>query len=470
MRSDEIQTVCAYCRVSTDRDDQASSFESQKRFFREYIEREPAWRLYQIYADEGITGTSVKKRKAFQQMMADAYAGKFSLILTKEISRFARNLLDSIYYTRELRRIGVGVFFLNDNIDTRDSDAELRLAILSSIAQEESRRTSERVKWGQKRRMEDGVVFGHSLLGYDVREGKIIVNEEGAGTVRFIFSSFLEKNMSVSDIARALSARGILPKKSKAWSPSVVLRILKNEKYCGDLIQKKTVTPDYLSHEKKYNHGEEEFVILRDHHEAIIPREQFDAVQKILCTRRNEKRGERFTERYPFSGKIRCGICGKRMAARVQARSGGIYHLWRCGGSHASSIKNELVLEMMRLVMKEYADVFEEARVSVLHCLRAVDRREEYIEAKQKLLSLYLSGEIEKDEYLSAKARFCVEAEVLGDAQLDGILYEELFFREMLREITVYDVYAEVRLKGTERVFFFELLREGRQRTARLRK
>ena len=175
--------VAAYCRVSTDNEDQANSFESQQRYFRQYIERNPDWELYEIFADEGISGTNTKKRKEFNRMIACAKNGDFDLIITKEISRFARNTLDSIYYTRELKKHGVGVIFMNDNINTLDGDAELRLAIMSSIAQEESRKTSERVKWGQKRQMEQGVVFGRSMLGYDVEGGKMTINE------RFCLSS-----------------------------------------------------------------------------------------------------------------------------------------------------------------------------------------------------------------------------------------------------------------------------------------
>ena len=185
--------VAAYCRVSTDHEDQANSFESQQRFFRQYIQYHPDWELYAIFADEGLSGTTTKKRKEFQRMIACAQNGEIDLILTKEISRFARNTLDSISFTRELKRHGVGVIFMNDNINTLDGDAELRLAIMSSIAQEESRKTSERVKWGQKRRMERGVVFGRSMLGYDVKDGKMTINKEGAEVVRLIFHKFVEE-------------------------------------------------------------------------------------------------------------------------------------------------------------------------------------------------------------------------------------------------------------------------------------
>ena len=235
--------VAAYCRVSTDRDDQANSFESQQRYFREYIARQPGWELAGIFADEGLSGTSTKKRLAFQRMIVCAHAGLLDLIVTKEISRFARNTLDSIYYTRELKRLGVGVLFLNDNLYTLDGDAELRLTILASIAQEESRRTSERVKWGQKRRMEQGVVFGRNLLGYDVRGGVLIVNEPGAQIVREIFRRFVNDGKGAHTIARELNEAGVPTARGGPWRSSVILRILRNEKYCGDLVQKKTYTP-----------------------------------------------------------------------------------------------------------------------------------------------------------------------------------------------------------------------------------
>lgn len=279
---DMRKRVAAYCRVSTDHEDQANSFESQQRYFRQYIERNPDWELYEIFADEGISGTNTKKRSEFKRMIACAKEGDFDLIITKEISRFARNTLDSIYYTRELRKVGVGVLFLNDGINTLEGDAELRLSIMASIAQEESRKTSERVKWGQKRRMEEGVVFGRSMLGYDVKNGKMYVNEEGAEVVRKIFYKFVLERKSTHTIAKELLEEGIYPMRSEKWRNTVILRILQNEKYCGDLVQKKTFTPDYLSHEKKYNRGEEEFVIIKNHHVPIISREMFEKAEKIF--------------------------------------------------------------------------------------------------------------------------------------------------------------------------------------------
>lgn len=236
--------VAAYCRVSTDKEDQANSFESQQRYFREYIGRRSDWELYEIYADEGITGTSTEKRAAFNRMISDARLHRFDLIVTKEISRFARNTLDSLSYTRELKRMGIGVFFLNDNMNTLKEDSEMLLAIKSIMAQEESRFTSARVKWGQTRRMEQGVVFGRSLLGYDVKDGKMAVNPDGAEIVRLIFHKYVHERKGTTVIARELRESGYKTLTgSTSWRNTVILKILRNEKYCGDLNRKRPLPP-----------------------------------------------------------------------------------------------------------------------------------------------------------------------------------------------------------------------------------
>ena len=220
--------------MSTDKEDQANSFESQQRYFREYIDRQPDWELYQVYADEGITGTSTKKRAAFHRMIHDAQLHRFDLILTKEVSRFSRNILDTISYTRDLRHLGIGVLFMNDGIHTLEPDAELRLSIMGSIAQEESRKTSSRVKWGQTRRMEQGVVFGRSMLGYDVKNGKMTINPQGAEIVRLIFHKYVLERKGTTIIARELREAGYKTLTgSTNWRNTTILKILRNEKYCG---------------------------------------------------------------------------------------------------------------------------------------------------------------------------------------------------------------------------------------------
>ena len=363
--------VASYCRVSTDRDDQANSFESQQRYFKEYIDRQPDWELYEVYADEGITGTSTKKRAAFNRMIADAHFGKFQLILTKEVSRFSRNILDTITYTRELKALGVGVLFMNDGISTLEPDAELRLSIMGSIAQEESRKTSTRVKWGQTRRMEQGVVFGRSLLGYDVKDGCLTVNPEGAEIVRLIFYKYGVEKKGTTVIARELREAGYRTQSGNVkWSNTHIDKIQKNEKYVGDLVQKKTITPDYLSHAKKYNHGEEEFVIIRDHHEPIIDRELWDTVQRELKKRnRNGELGAGHSNRYVFSGKIKCGECGASFVSRKKSRKdGSLYKRWSCYTATSEGQKridvrgNEVGCDVGKLLRDELAlDILQQS-------------------------------------------------------------------------------------------------------------
>lgn len=325
--------VAAYCRVSTERDAQLNSLENQKLFFQQYIHTQPDWALYQIYADEGISGTGTRRRQGFLTMLSEAKQQKFQILLTKEISRFARNTLDSIYYTRLLKQWGVGVIFLTDNINTLDPDAELRLTIMASIAQEESRKTSERVKWGQRRQMEKGTVFGHSLLGYRLLGGRLEVVAEQAEIVRQIFEKFVTEQKGAYTIAKELTAAGVpTPGGGKVWSHSVILKILKNQKYAGDLVQKKTYTPDYLTHKKEINRGAEPLVILKNHHPPIIPPAVFAQAQQLLAQRQNYKKAEqyRYSHAYCFSGKIRCAGCGSHFSARAKQKAGKTYLYWHC--------------------------------------------------------------------------------------------------------------------------------------------
>ena len=437
--------VAAYCRVSTECEDQVNSFESQCLFFKQYIEHNPDWELYEIFADSGISGTNTKKRKEFNRMIACAKSGQLDLILTKEISRFARNTLDSIYYTRDLKKYGVGVIFMNDNINTLDGDAELRLSIMASIAQEESRRTSERVKWGQKRQMEQGVVFGRSMLGYDIKNGKMYINEEGATIVRLIFHKFVNEKKGAYVIARELREAGIAPMRANEWNSTVILRIIRNEKYCGDLVQKKTYTPDFLSHEKKMNHGEEEFVIIKDHHMPIIPRDLFDKANDILNEKSHSQKGKaKYSNRYLFSGKIKCGICGASYVARYKTRKDGSkYKAWSCltrvknGSPHIDkagnqtgcsgiSIHNEEALYIMYLTCKQL-DIEREKilylLIKIIDKVCSMDREDchniwaEQIETTKKkymnLIELYTSGDIDRKEFIAFKEKYYAQIKEL---------------------------------------------------------
>ena len=468
---DVRKRVAAYCRVSTDHEDQANSFESQQRYFRQYIERNPDWELYEIFADEGISGTNTKKRSEFKRMIACAKEGDFDLIITKEISRFARNTLDSIYYTRDLKKHGVGVIFMNDNINTLDGDAELRLAIMSSIAQEESRKTSERVKWGQKRQMEQGVVFGRSMLGYDVKDGKMTLNEDGAKIVRLIFHKFANENKGTHVIARELREAGITPMRVKEWSNTVILRVIRNEKYCGDLVQKKTFTPDFLSHEKKYNRGEEEFVIIKDHHEPIVSRELFEKANRILDEKSLTQEGKaKHSNRYPFSGKIKCGCCGSSYVARYKNRKNGTrYKAWRCyksatqGSPHTDkagnplgcsnpSIRNEDAVHIMYLVTRSLQLEEEKITANLLSVIQSVlsvntnyshiEKLKEQIQSvedkRTQLIDLCISGAITKQEFITKREACDKEISELQDT-ISGIDQQHLLADQqesVMKEIT----------------------------------
>ena len=325
--------VAAYCRVSTDRTDQANSLRSQREYFYTYITGRPGWRLAQVYADEGLSGTSIRRRAAFQRMMEDAAAGKFGLILTKEVSRFARNTVDTLACTRRLKEAGVGVVFLSDGIDTRDNDGELRLTIMASMAQEESRKTSQRVKWGQRRRMEAGVVFGSdSTYGFETRGGALTVRPAEAEVIRLIYHKYLAEGKGAHVIARELNQAGIAPPRAERWSENTILRMLRNEKYAGDLRQKKYITVDYLTHRKVENRGQEEQLYLRDHHQAIVSRETWEGVQRELKRRSAARQGgERHSARYWPSGRVWCGGCGAPYIPRTSRRKdGSVYKSWGC--------------------------------------------------------------------------------------------------------------------------------------------
>lgn len=402
--------VAAYCRVSTDKDDQKNSFEGQKSYFENYINANPDWKLINIYADEGISGTNTKKRKEFNHMIHDAQGGKIDRIITKEVSRFARNTVDTLQYTRDLKALGVGVLFINDNINTLDGDGELRLSIMASIAQEESRKTSERVKWGQKRRMEQGVVFGRNILGYHLENGILTINEEEAKLVRHIYNKYLEgKGLHI--IAKELHAEGHKTKNSNSeWTNKSIRTILQNEKYVGDLLQKKTITPDYLTHAKKYNRGEEEMIYIKDHHEPIIDRETFDFVQAEFKRKSETYKidNNKHSNRYAFSGKIKCGCCGRRYVANARKRKDGSKRkVWRCYNNLKNGSPHEVNGEMIGCENNAIGnDVLE---CAVLKALNEISINKEAVISKITKIVSDVIYKKEREQYNFQKAEQAIE-------------------------------------------------------------
>lgn len=469
--------VAAYCRVSTEHEDQANSLVSQRRYFTEYIRSHTDWELVDIYYDEGISGTQTAKREGFKRMIQDAMAGNMDLILTKEVSRFARNTVDTLYYTRKLKEYKIGVIFTIDNIDTREQDGELRLTIMASIAQEESRKTSERVKWGQKRRMEQGVVFGRELLGYGVKDGKLYINEEEARIVRAIFHKYTNEEKGTYVIARELFEEGFPSKSGLLWSNASILRILKNEKYVGDLCQKKTITPDYLTHKKKYNRGEEEKIYITDHHAPIIHRELWNRTQEALRVRKL-KTGElkKYSSRYWCSGKLICGRCGRSFVSRTKTRKdGSLYKAWRCSANagygrektddlgRRSGCDNQTVSENALLSCMDFAAArvpvsWNSLKEEVLFNLQKLElaegerteierlkrKREALEEKKRKAIDLVLEGMLSREdlrkqigwyeEKIEAVNRQIQTAEKKTDI-VSVNTYEVCHYRELLDEV-----------------------------------
>lgn len=305
------QRVAAYARVSTDSEEQITSYTAQVDYYTNYIRGRDDWEFVSVYTDEGITGTNTKHREGFKRMVQDALDGKIDLIVTKSVSRFARNTVDSLTTVRQLKEKGVEIYFEKENIWTLDSKGELLITIMSSLAQEESRSISENCTWGQRKRFADGKVTVpfKRFLGYDRGpDGNLVLNPEEAVIIRRIYSMFLQ-GMSPYGIATKLTAEGIKsPGGKDKWNAGAVRSILTNEKYKGDALLQKSYTVDFLTKKKKQNEGEFPQYYVEGNHEAIITPVQFELVQQELA-RRNSSRG-RHSGVHLFSGKICCGECG----------------------------------------------------------------------------------------------------------------------------------------------------------------
>ena len=282
--------VTYYSRVSTDSKEQKTSLENQTNYFINYIKENSNWIFIDGYVDEGISGTSDFKREQFMKMIEDAKNDNFDLIITKEISRFSRNTLDSIKYTRELLNNGVAVLFLNDNINTIYLDSELRLTIMSSLAQDEIRRLSERVKFGMSRSQEKGILLGNNIIyGYDKKNNKLIINKEEAKVIKNIFNMYLYEDMSLTKIKNDLNNKNIKTKMNKKWTTTTLSRLIKNPKYKGYYCGRKVETIDYMSKKIKYNQ-QDEWITFKDKKiPTIIVEKVWDKANEKI-NKKNKKR------------------------------------------------------------------------------------------------------------------------------------------------------------------------------------
>lgn len=332
--------VAAYCRVSTDSEDQLESYKAQVAYYTDAIAKNPKWRFVDIYADEGITGTMATKRTNFMRMMRDCEKGKIDLILTKSVARFARNTVDSLKYVRKLKAKGIGVYFEEQALDSLKTENEMAIGLYSVLAQAESENISANVRWGIQQRMKSGTFkFRYNLLGYRKGEnGEPEIVEEEAQHIRKIYEMYLDGN-SLDQIKAELESNGVETKTgSKTWNKAIIQSILTNERYCGDLLMQKTFTENCITKKVKKNRGEMPKYLVKDNHPAIIDRVTFKRVQMEMarrsCVRKTSDKS--ITEQGKYSGKFAltdiliCGECGSPYRRKTYSRNGKNKRVWRC--------------------------------------------------------------------------------------------------------------------------------------------
>ena len=475
--------VAGYARVSTDHEDQATSYESQMRYYSEYINERDDWEFVKMYSDEGISGTNTKLRTGFKAMVEDALNGKIDLIITKSVSRFARNTVDSLTTVRQLKEVGVEIYFEKENIWTLDSKGELLITIMSSLAQEESRSISENVTWGLRKQFAEGKVhFPYTnVLGFKAGEdGAIVVDQDEAKTVRYIFQQALI-GKSPYHIAKDLTEQGIpSPSGKSRWNATTIKRMLRNEKYKGDALLQKTYTIDFLTKKKNINRGELPQYYVENNHEAIVDRETFDAVQQVL-----DAKGKKSSTSI-FSSKLVCGDCGhffgskvwhstskyRRVIYRCNEKYNGEN---RCATPHVTEkeIKQWFVLAVNQ-VIENKDEIIDNIKVLCsIGSLEGIDNQIKELETETEILSQMVSRLVmenastlqDQDEYqskyrqLSAKYESLVEEIeelevqklakskrnkdlqdfITGLKQQEGLLtdFDELLWETMIESITI---------------------------------
>jgi len=428
--------VAAYCRVSTDSEDQLNSYKSQVKYYTDYIKSKNEWVFVEVYADEAITGTQTKNRDNFQRLINDCMNGDIDMIITKAISRFARNTLDTLRYVRMLKEKNVAVFFEKENINTLTMDGELLLVILSSVAQQEVENISSNVKKGLKMKMQRGELVGfQGCLGYDYHpETKLItVNQAEAEVVRYIFSRYVE-GMGCSVIGQELKKLGHKTKRGNSnWSETTVMGIIRNEKYKGDIRQGKTFTVDPISKRRLYNMGEVDQFYIHNNHEPIISDDMFEHAQQIADRRSKSRtlatgKRDKYSRKYAFSSMLECGFCGSKLSRRSwHANSEYQKTVWQCIVNtkqgkkfcpDAKGIAEETIeqafLESYRLLCSNNKDMIDELlkRIEETLCTSNSAKEHKRIEKeiaalehkRKKLVDMRLDDIIDKATYESKYA------------------------------------------------------------------
>ena len=429
--------VAAYCRVSTDSDEQMISLDAQKAHYESYIKLNDEWEYAGLYYDEGISGTKVDARSGLLSMLSDCEEGKIDLIITKSISRFARNTTDCLEMVRKLIDLGIYIIFEKEKIHTGSMESELMLSILAGLAESESVSISQNSKWSIRKRFEKGTfIISYPPYGYDNVDGEMVIVPEQAEIVKEIFASCLAGNGTYT-IAKRLNDRGIPTKKGGKWHGSTINGILTNEKYTGDVIFQKTYTDS--SFRRHTNYGEQDMFLCAGHHEAIVSHEDFDKVREILDRRAMEKGNgsntSRYQKRYAFSGRIKCGNCGSSFKRRQHYKPSGNYVAWTCDthlrDKDACSmlyIEDEAIKAAFATLMNKLIFGHQEILKPLMRSLRGLDDKdrliqinvmgrkiEENADKKQTLATLMAQGLLDAAVYNSASQNLMVEEQELKD-------------------------------------------------------
>ena len=490
--------VAAYCRVSTDSEEQASSYEVQVDHYTQFIQKNPEWELAGIYADDGITGTNTKKREEFNRMIQDCMDGNIDMIITKSISRFARNTLDCLKYIRELKEKNIPVFFEKENINTMDSKGEVLLTIMASLAQQESQSLSQNIKLGLQYRFQNGEVrVNHSrFLGYTKdEEGNLVIEPSEAEVVKRIYREYLE-GASLLQIGRGLEADGILTGAGKTkWRSETLKKILQNEKYIGDALLQKTYTVDFLNKKRAQNKGIVPQYYVENSHEPIIPRDLYMQVQEEMIRRANLHSGANrkkrvYSSKYALSSIVYCSRCGKIYRRIAWNNRGKHSTVWRCctrvkhgpTACDAPTIQEPdlqtAVVKAINLTLGNRENMMSTLQENIEAVIRQEDETSsEGIEAKlmelqKELLKLanskkdYNSVADEIDRLRELKQNALVESaereglkqrikemrEFLEQQSTEVTEYDELLVRRLIEKVMVYDERFEVEFKSGAKV------------------
>lgn len=486
--------VAAYCRVSTESDEQATSYEAQITHYTTFINNNPDWVLAGVFADDGISGTNTKKRDEFNRMIKECKASNIDMIITKSISRFARNTIDCLKYIRQLKELNIAVFFEKENINTMDSKGEVMLTIMASLAQQESESLSQNVKMGIQYRYQQGIVqINHNrFLGYtkDADKNLVIVPEE-AEVVKRIYREYLD-GLNYKEISDGLQSDGILTAAGNPrWHSSTLRKILTNEKYMGDALLQKTYTVDFLSKKRVTNDGSVPQYYVEDHHEAIIPKALFMRVQDEIKRRANIREGmggkkRVYSSKYALSSIMFCGHC-KDMYRRTHWNIHGRKQIvWRCVTRlNAPGVEclartltevqiQNLVLEAINKVLGGKERAIRVLETNIRTALSDADteeleRIEKQLEKQQKLLVEYTASKRDyskivdkihalkeqRDEALSItrgndalKQRMQEMIDYLNNQSDRVTEYDEQMVRKLIEKITIYDDRLEFLFKS----------------------